>query len=152
MKYAREKKQWEDWEIIFHHFVPGENAVTEKTLHPANLILNTAERKSINNLTCLKESIRAGIGGENYDHLIELEITIAEVGFAWGFVLGQIFDFPDLEGKKSIQALRGKIFRSGVLPYITLEQKKFTRVKQHNKLRRNNQRKSTDTSDPSVHP
>ncbi len=39
---------------------------------------------------------------ENYDHLIELEITVAEVGIDWGFVLGQIFDFPDLEEKKSI--------------------------------------------------
>ena len=133
MRYVREKKNWEDWEVIFHHFVRGENEVREKNLHPANVILSTAERKCIDSVTSLREYIKAGTGGANFDALIELEITIAEVGFAWGFVLGQIFDFPDLEGKKSIIALRGKIFRSEVLPYITLDR---TGVSRSEKLKR----------------
>ena len=121
MKYAREDKKWDDWEVIFDHFVPRENDNRERNLHPANVILSTAERKCIDKVTSLREYIKAGTGSENFDPLIELEITIAQIGFAWGFVLGQIFDFPDPEGKKAINAIRGKIFRSGILPYITLD-------------------------------
>ena len=144
MKYARENKKWEDWEVIFHHFVPGENEVREKNLHPANIIVNTAERKCIDSVTSLKDYIKAGIGSTNLDPLIELEITIAEVGFAWGFVLGQIFAFPDLEEKKPIMALRGKIFRSGILPYIILD---HTGVSHSKKLKRGKRKISKVSSE-----
>ncbi len=81
-------------------------------------------RKGINGIieSCYKASDR-GEGSELEDMLCDLESTIFNVGFAFGYAIGQTLDTPYPEIRKDIEAMQKILKREKLLPYLPRERK-----------------------------